>query len=265
MDCQSVREKLTDYLLGELELAEHDAVRAHLSGCTACAEDESRLRGLLTKVEAAVRSDEKAAGDFASRVMSRIPAHEFRTRPALRFSRAAAAMVTAAAVLGFAILLHPFTKPANPAQPIGLTSSQIMQFHEQAANGQFGLPRDERPPVIEAAYLSEQAGYHVLPVSVGEKGVAVSKIGVARMAGKPVAVWQLQKHGKAMTLMQFNQAMASLPKLTPMPFPHRMLLCGGAGNCHFAAWQEGGMTYILVADMPDQDIDSVALSIPSTA
>ena len=52
MNCDDVRDRLDDYVDGELAQAERTVVAGHLSDCSACREQERRLRGLLAKAAA---------------------------------------------------------------------------------------------------------------------------------------------------------------------------------------------------------------------
>ncbi len=267
MDHQKVRDNLTDYLLGELDVAEHDAIRAHLASCPECAAEEAKVRTLLTTVEQALRMDIRAPEDFADRVMNRIPAREFTTTPVHRRFFTPLAAVAAALVI-FAFVFHfrklpAVTSPSITATEATLTPAVMMAFHQQIASGASSMPLASVDPGAEATSLSERAGYALIPVTINDANVHVAGANVSTLMGKPVAVWKLMLHGKPMTLMQMGQNQARLPKLVPMPFPaqNRLLLCGATGDCQYVAWHQKNMTFVLVANMPEKDVDRTALEI----
>lgn len=55
MTCEDVRDRLDDYVDGELAQSERDVLASHLTGCSACREQERGLRKLLAEAAALAR------------------------------------------------------------------------------------------------------------------------------------------------------------------------------------------------------------------
>src|SRR5688572_12533357 len=100
MKCESVREKLTAYLDGELEGERGSAVRGHLRGCDACrqiAADEAALRDGLR----ALPPLDPPASLWAG-VQARLAAEEVKDAERPAWGRALAWLRPRAPQLGFA-------------------------------------------------------------------------------------------------------------------------------------------------------------------
>jgi anti-sigma factor RsiW len=100
MTCERVRERLDDYLDGELGEAEFQELELHLSGCAACREEERSLRAVVALAAALPREQEPPrdlwptiAGGIARR--RRFAALSFfAERPAARWTAGLAAAAT---------------------------------------------------------------------------------------------------------------------------------------------------------------------------
>ena len=56
-DCDDIREVLGAWLDGELKTSEAEAVRSHVAGCSACAEEQRQLQKLQTVMKSVLATD----------------------------------------------------------------------------------------------------------------------------------------------------------------------------------------------------------------
>ncbi len=288
MNREHVKERLTDYLLGEVSVPERDAIRAHLVSCRDCAAEEAALRRAITWVEAALRSGRPAPEDFTERVMRRIgtapPATLPATFPATRFTRKPrawgwAAALTAALIVG-TVLLHPLAPRAPKSGPavtlipksgpaVTLTLPAMLAVYREASRAP-QVPAPPRPAEIAAA-LTPQAGFPVAPVDLAAWG-ALSRGGcVCRLQGRPAAVAVLAYHGRTLTLSQMPSWGVTLPDWTAMTVPGGLntpgpqILCGRSGNCRLVAWRSAGRVFVLAGNVLDRELVRLARAVPTPA
>jgi hypothetical protein len=111
MTCENVRERLDDYVDGELPSPELHEVELHLSSCASCREEERALRSLLAQAAAlpkAVRPPRELWPGIAAQIEGGRRVLGFPPRAAFWGTLAAAA----ALIVGFVIL-----RPGPPAAP----------------------------------------------------------------------------------------------------------------------------------------------------
>ncbi len=142
MTCESVTERLDDYVDGSLGEAEFQEIELHLHDCAACRREERELRGLLAAA-AALPPELAPARDLWPEIAQRIGAPA-RVVPFRRRwpSAGPAALAAAAAVLlalGTLVLRRqPATQPAT--QPAALAGHLVTAATttEDASLGQAG-------------------------------------------------------------------------------------------------------------------------------
>ena len=105
MTCESVKERIDDYLDGELGEAEFQEVELHLAGCRACREEERGLRAVVAQAAALPRQQQPArdlwpdvAAEIARRQRFALVASAAR-RPSLWWAAGLAAAASVALVL----------------------------------------------------------------------------------------------------------------------------------------------------------------------
>lgn len=139
MSHQVLRDRLGDYLEGDLGTAERSAVDAHLAQCASCREE---LRGLRATV-ALLRSlpDPEPPADLAASVMARIDAER---RPALlrRLDPPRVALALAAGLAGLAFLWT--WQGSDPSGHDSFPGAQAMPW--DAAGGT--TTRSRRPSAV---------------------------------------------------------------------------------------------------------------------
>jgi len=135
--CDSIRERLDDFIDGVLGVADADGVEAHLRTCAACrASRDARLAWLET---AAGLRDVEPARDLWPGIRRRIAPRDVRATSSAGY-RAWAWMATAAAVVLAAALVatltarrpEPDRDPGSAAGPAVATSSAVLAAFDQA-------------------------------------------------------------------------------------------------------------------------------------
>lgn len=119
MTCDSVRERLNDYVDGDLAAAEVHEVELHLATCTACREEERALRALLAQAAAlprVARPERDLWPGIAEEIGRRRRILAFPARTAMWGGLAAAAALLIAVLLG--------RGPGKEAMPGGGPASQ---------------------------------------------------------------------------------------------------------------------------------------------
>jgi len=124
MKCQRVKERLLDYLDGEIPLEERTQIAAHLEGCEGCREEEAAFdhaeEALLGLAEA------EGAPDLMADLHERLDSSR-RGRPVLRWAALPLAAAAAAAVLLWA------RPQAGPIEPAGRNTPAAVKPQLEAA------------------------------------------------------------------------------------------------------------------------------------
>ena len=140
MKCETILERLDEYIDGELDDRERESVREHLEVCATCSrERESTVRLLQQARELSL--DEEPSRDLWVGIRGRI------TEPAVgsRSTRGRLVLVAAAAILILAVvsgprLLDPVDRTGN--DPLA-ASGQVMPVSYQEADERFAELRDQ--------------------------------------------------------------------------------------------------------------------------
>ena len=134
MEHDDIRERLSDFLDGELGPEEHRSVSEHLAGCGECRqalEQWRRLsRALFRKPAQPTRAETEV---FVSRVMGGIPSQE-PAWPAFRWFAPALGLSFAAFVLSFTL---PSQELEDPSTTLGSEVAEWVSLPEP------GLPLEE--------------------------------------------------------------------------------------------------------------------------
>jgi putative zinc finger protein len=116
MKCDEIRDQIDDYVDGELQAGERDAVARHLLECPACREEERALRMLLDGAAALPRELSPARElwpGIAARLRSNVVAFPRRPFQPLTLLAAAAVLIALSSAITWRIARTPATAVAT--------------------------------------------------------------------------------------------------------------------------------------------------------
>lgn len=125
---RAVRELIGSYVLGQLDGADHAAVRTHVDSCASCRAEARALSPLASSLRtldpAHLTSTPELPPDLGERVVERIRQdRRAQNRSRLLRRGGAALLVAASLVVAFTVgrVTVPATPPGPPVQPVTLT------------------------------------------------------------------------------------------------------------------------------------------------
>jgi anti-sigma factor RsiW len=296
MMCRLVRRQLASYLLEELTGAQRAGIQEHLDRCPDCARACDLLANHIADLEEALTTDIRAPFDLQERIAARIreaaptvPWVRRRRRPAARGPALAArgSLLLVAALLLWAgtrfagrgsRLWAPTRTPvshvaegelpgrhrepraASRELPLAALVADHVEYLAKPSPAEFAT-RDAR---AAAVYLGRRLGYPVAPVDLSPAGATLLGGRKCELQGVPVAFLFYDCDGTRLSLYQLDTRLARLPGLAPVRFHGHDYRAGQRGlggdrrPVNLVAWQSGGMTFVLVADMEREALLRIA-------
>ncbi|MEJ2183836.1 MAG: DUF2275 domain-containing protein [Nitrospirota bacterium] len=144
MNCNDIRNRLSDYLDGEASAEERKAVEEHIEGCPACRRELSELARTLTHLRSL--SEVEPPPFFTQRVMRRVTEEAEPKRKILRmlfFPLHVKLPVEAVAVALVAIAAVYIFNATRPEVEMKLASKPAVETPAPPAMDEFASPRDE--------------------------------------------------------------------------------------------------------------------------
>jgi anti-sigma factor RsiW len=242
MNCPDVQLLLHPYADGELDVVRHVEVESHLTGCTACAEQEKRLRSLRSAVSSPPLYYRAPAG-LRARLQTTAP-----SQPASPRRRAASQLATIAAaillLLGTSAMIGTLVLRAGPSADEQL-AERVVESHVRSLQVTHltDVPSSDRHTV--KPWFRDKLDFSPHVPDLAGEGYALAGGRLDYLAGRPVAALIYHRRLHIINLFTWptgNDEAKTVRQLSRQGF-------------HIRCWQASGMTYWAISDLNDPEMD----------
>ncbi len=246
MDCRAWEERLTLYVLSELDRAEELRLEEHLRECRSCREEVAALRQDLHTIEESMRAELRAPAGVVQAVETFVRAHE-RPRPlavgARRFRVLWPALAASVVLLIAVLALFPKRD-----------SSTLV-----AAAGDFSTaPTREQPPSPSMlSTMSREMGFPVTP-RPPRPGARLVGCWIASLKGGKAAAFAYEYRGQRVVVYEAPAASAFLDPDREVPMFGKTLFCREWRDKAAVAWRVGGRVFILISRLDEKSLIQLA-------
>jgi anti-sigma factor RsiW len=275
MNCAWVRERLLQYLVGELAPQQRVGLARHLERCARCAALAEQLAETQEQVEAALPTPVEAPASLDARVMDavrRLPSPRASWR--LTFPRARVRQRLALASATFCLMIASFAAGSwstarrfpSPAEAPALELALLGSAHVQSlatASPEIGTS----DPRQLARALGPLLPFPVGVVDLHSDGMRLRGGSKATLHGVPVAALRYEWRGERISLFQMEARRLSPPSLrqvvrgahegragagaqqaeTEPDLPPDSYFVRKVGGLTYVAWSFGGTNCVMVA------------------
>ncbi|MDR3689573.1 MAG: zf-HC2 domain-containing protein [Fimbriimonas sp.] len=242
MNCRKVRELLTAYALGELDLGLHRKVATHLHGCEACMNESRAVVRDVLRISSALKADIlPPAGLMASLELSLPPQQVPMRSRVLPYSLSLGAICL--------VLLWIFT-------------NRLPNVHQIEALALADAPVPSRLMVDNdtkvATALIKETGLHVTPIPVSgadrfEGGTCIS------VSGSDLPVMMYRIGGKRVTCYQVDSACLRTHGMKAMEMMGRKIFCCSHGGGALVVIERDHLAFVFSAPMDEMSLARVAM------
>jgi hypothetical protein len=182
MSCGEMRDRLDDYVDGELPADEVEGVRGHLTSCASCRAEERALRGLLAQAASlpkTLRPGRDLWPEIASELGVRSRVLPFLPRRHMFYAGAAAALLVAFATLrpggarGPAPSAAPMTLPAAATEDAGLKTAEA--DYDRATGALLAALKERRESLSPEVLAGVEKNLAVIDQALAEVRQALDK------------------------------------------------------------------------------------------
>jgi anti-sigma factor RsiW len=240
VDCRDVRNLLTAYSDGELDLVRHLQAEHHLAECTACAEHEQGLR-ILRDAIASAAPYHRAADSLRARLQADVvPASPVARRPWL-VPYAAAGFGVAAAVLLMAGLV--LMRPAASADD--RVTGQLLASHVRSlqADHLTDVASSDRHTV--KPWFRGKVDFSPQVPDLAAHGFPLTGGRLDYVTDRPAAALVYARRQHVINLFTWPEAGDDV-------WPARS---SSRQGFHVRAWRLGGMAYRAISDLNAEELD----------
>lgn len=243
MNCRQVSERLTMFVLGELDRSSQADVGAHLQECDGCRAEEAELRSDIGRLRSALHTELQAPSGLIDRVERAVSVGRPRIRPFRMWISAASAA---------ALLLMVYSL-WFPLRDTGRTSvAQVLsEFSASTA-----MPV-EAPTVSHIASLSRQVGFEIDSTPI-QPGAQLTDCRIIRHGNALGAVVSYDVDGRRVKVYQIPANSVLLDRCQRMRKFDKDIYCRSQGSLSLVAWNCRGCVFIAVGEMSEEELAELA-------
>jgi anti-sigma factor RsiW len=256
MNCRRTRESLPLYLAEELSPQAREAIRRHLSACSACRDEAEQFAAAEELARAAFREEVAVPEDLDDRVMRAV-----RALPPSRQSWLArwfgpGASLAPIAAAGLALLLMAIGWQLGSRLGKAAAGSPVLELtalgteHERLATSAGDeIPGASRERV--AAELSARVRFPVSAIDLSPEATQLVGGAATRLRGTAIACLHYQWNGARVTLFQMETSRLTPPGLREFPHQVESYSAERHNGISYVAWRSGPIGCVLVSrEMP---------------
>jgi|GEM_PF-2411752 len=246
ISCRKVREMLTAYALGELELSQHRKVEAHVEGCIGCRQELKAMEQDVLRLSSVLKSEILPPSGLMDGMASMLPAQT--KRRSIHWMGWTSACTVACAITMFFWF--------RPSDPVPLAKLEALNVADLAVPAK--LHANTASQVAER--LTRETGVAVQPISIAETDQFQGG-GCVRFSGKdlPVLVYRIQ--GTRIAVYEVATDTVQMSGMRPMEVHGRKFFCCSHNGGAVVALSDEGRTYILSGKMQEMELAMTALTI----